>query len=368
MRITTRFIVHLALGLVLWILASGLSIIIIIEGILPPLGLIVNENTEGMLVGWIFGGSTLVCVGLFGWYFGGPIGFIMNWIYQLSQHNYENPIGLKNIYTRKSKLRMRYLLYKEVLQQLEALASTLQANDRERRKIEQAKQEWIAGISHDLKTPLTYITGYSTLLLNNEYEWSQEEACSFLQEIHDKGIHMEELINDFSLILQLNHADGMLSLNKTALDMVEFTKRVVADISNNPQASSYRLHFKTDTPDMQVDFDPKFMYRILQNILMNSIIHNPEHTDIYTELSSKVDAVVIRITDNGVGMSIEMVDNLFQQYYRGTTTDAASEGTGLGMAIVYKLVQAHKGTISVTSELSKGTSFEIRLPKMAHTI
>ncbi|WP_028594004.1 sensor histidine kinase [Paenibacillus assamensis] len=364
MRITTRFIVHLALGLVHWILASALSMIIIIEGIFPLFGLIVNENTEGMLVGWIFGSSTVICIGLFGWYFGGPIGFIMSWIYQLSKHHYEKPVGLKNIYTRKGKLRMRYLLYKEVLQQLQALASTLQANEQERRKIEQAKQEWIAGISHDLKTPLTYITGYSTLLLNEQYEWSKEERHSFLQEIHHKGIHMEELIQDFSLVLQLNHVDGMLLLNKTALDIVEFTKRVVADISNNPQASSYRLHFKTDTPEIQVEFDPKFMHRILQNILMNSILHNPEHTDIYIELLHEIDAAVIRITDNGVGMSTEMVNNLFQQYYRGTTTDASTEGTGLGMAIVNKLVQAHQGTISVTSELSKGTSFEIKLPKI----
>ncbi|MCR8846036.1 HAMP domain-containing histidine kinase [Paenibacillus sp. SC116] len=363
MRITTRFIVHLALGLVFWILASGLGIPIIVEGILPLFDLIVNENTEGLLVGWIFGGSTVVCIGLFGWYFGGPIGFIMSWIYQLSQHNYEKPIGLQKIYTRKGKLRMRYLLYKEVLQQLQALASTLQANEIERRKIEQAKQEWIAGISHDLKTPLTYITGYSTLLLNSQYEWSKEEAHSFLQEIHNKGIHMEELIQDFSLVLQLNHADGMLSSHKTAHDIVEFTKRVVADISNNPQASSYMLHFKTDTPEIQVEFDHKFMHRILQNILMNSILHNPEHTDIYTELSSEENVAVIRIADNGVGMSTEMVSNLFKQYYRGTTTDASSEGTGLGMAIVYKLVQAHQGTISVASKISKGTTFEIRFPK-----
>ncbi|MGV2687218.1 sensor histidine kinase, partial [Clostridium perfringens] len=67
--------------------------------------------------------------------------------------------------------------------------------------------------------------------------------------------------------------------------------------------------------------------------------------------------------DNGVGMPAHMVEHLFQQYYRGTTTDSTSEGTGLGMAIVYKLVQVHDGTISVESEPSQGTSFTIRLPK-----
>ncbi|MGG2015200.1 sensor histidine kinase [Bacillus sp. S10(2024)] len=80
-------------------------------------------------------------------------------------------------------------------------------------------------------------------------------------------------------------------------------------------------------------------------------------------LSDDDKSVVIHIMDNGVGMSSHMLENLFQQYYRGTTTDASSEGTGLGMAIVYKLVLAHNGTISVESELSEGTSFNIVLPK-----
>jgi len=105
------------------------------------------------------------------------------------------------------------------------------------------------------------------------------------------------------------------------------------------------------------------MQRILQNILMNSILHNPEHTDIYTQLSDNEESVVIHIMDNGIGMSTHMIENLFQQYYRGTTTDSSTEGTGLGMAIVYKLVHAHNGTISVESEPSKGTAFNIILPK-----
>ncbi|MNJ75048.1 Sensor histidine kinase RcsC [compost metagenome] len=67
--------------------------------------------------------------------------------------------------------------------------------------------------------------------------------------------------------------------------------------------------------------------------------------------------------DNGMGMTAHTVKNLFQQYYRGTTTESSSDGTGLGMAIVYKLVQAHDGTITVESEPSQGTTFTILLPK-----
>ncbi|MED4402290.1 HAMP domain-containing sensor histidine kinase [Metabacillus fastidiosus] len=362
MRIKTRFTVHLALGLVFWMFATGFSILFIVEGILPFLNIIVSTDDEGLLVLWISIIITIICIGLFGWYFGGPIGFIMIWIHQLSQENYEPPVSLQKIYNRKGKLHFRYLLYKEVLQHLQSLAVKLQASEIERERIENAKQEWIAGISHDLKTPLTYITGYSTLLLNDQYEWSKEETRSFLQEIDHKGKHMEELIQDLSLVLH----GGALPLHKTSQDLVEFAKRVVANISNNPQASNYKLYFETDIPVIPIEFDKKFMERILQNILMNCIVHNPENTDVYLKIAESNENAIIHIIDNGVGMPAHIVENLFQQYYRGTTTDVSSDGTGLGMAIVYKLVHAHNGTISVKSELSKGTSFEIILPKKGH--
>ncbi|MEK3782764.1 sensor histidine kinase [Paenibacillus sp. FSL R5-0810] len=363
MRIKTRFTIHLALGLILWMLGTGLLIVIMLEGLLPVLGIHISMDDEGLVVGGIFGASTLLCIALFGWYFGGPLGFIMSWIHRLSQDIYKPPANVSKIYTRKGKLRMRFRLYREVLEHLQSLGSILQANEIERTQIEQAKQDWIAGISHDLKTPLTYIKGYSALLLNEQYEWSKEEAISFIREMDDKGKHMEELIQDLSLVTQLNRADGALPLQKTNQDLVEFTKRVVADISNNPQAGSYHLHFQADSPAIHVDFDSKFMQRILQNIMMNSVLHNPEHTDIYVQIADSGEHAVIRIKDNGVGMPAHTVEHLFHQYYRGTTTDSSSEGTGLGMAIVYKLVQAHDGTITVESEPSKGTTFTVLLPK-----
>ncbi len=363
MRINTRFTLHLAMGIILWMLLSGICIVIGLEGILPLFKRSVSESYQSLLVAWIFGFSTIVCIAVFGWYFGGPLGFIMSWIYQLSQENYKQPVGLSKIYTRKGKLRMRYMLYQEVLQHLQSLSGKLKAAETEREKVEQAKQEWIAGISHDLKTPLTYITGYSTLLLNDQYNWSKEEARSFIQEIADKGKHMEELIQDLSLVIQFNTTEGQLPLHKTKQDIVDFTKRIVATISNNPQANDYILHFKTDTSVINTDFDTKFMQRILQNILMNAVIHNPPNTDIYTQIFDRTEHVEIHIVDNGIGMSQHMMENIFQQYYRGTTTESSSEGTGLGMAIVSKLVQAHNGTISVQSEPSNGTTFIVTLPK-----
>jgi len=115
MRINTRFTLHLALGIILWIFISGLCIIIGLEGTLPLFKQSVSEDYENLLVLWIFGFSTLICIAVFGWYFGGPLGFIMSWIQQLSQENYAQPNDFSKIYNRKGKLRMSYMLYQEVL-------------------------------------------------------------------------------------------------------------------------------------------------------------------------------------------------------------------------------------------------------------
>ncbi|XGA10949.1 hypothetical protein ABU162_24970 [Paenibacillus thiaminolyticus] len=101
-----RFVFLPAYSPILWMLGTGFFIITLFEGLLPLLDIHVGPDNEGLLVGWIFVISTLLCIGLFGWYFGGPIGFIMAWIHQLSQDNYKQPAGFPRIYTRKGKLRM----------------------------------------------------------------------------------------------------------------------------------------------------------------------------------------------------------------------------------------------------------------------
>ena len=88
MRIKTRFTIHLALGLTLWLLGTGIFIVILFEGLLPSLGYNISMDNEGLIVGVTFGASALLCIALFGWYFGGPLGFIMAWIHQLSQNNW----------------------------------------------------------------------------------------------------------------------------------------------------------------------------------------------------------------------------------------------------------------------------------------
>ena len=97
------------------------------------------------------------------------------WIQQLTEGKYGAPTDKYKIYNNKGKLRSPYRLYDEVIMNIFSLSEHLKKAKQEREKLEEAKKEWMAGISHDLKTPLSYITGYSTLLLEKEYSWTEDE-------------------------------------------------------------------------------------------------------------------------------------------------------------------------------------------------
>lgn len=223
------------------------------------------------------------------------------------------------------------------------------------------KREWIAGISHDLKTPLTYIKGYSTMLLSPDYDWEKEEKTKFLTEILSKANHMELLISDLNITFQLE--EGSIPLKLEKYDLVECIRRVVADVANDPRAAHHNLTLETNETYINVLLDVKLLERALLNLMLNAIVHNPVGTTIQVLITNSNGLQVI-IKDDGIGMNEEAVERLFQRYYRGTTTDASTEGTGLGMAIAKQFVMALGGDIVVTSELNKGTEVIVSLPTL----
>lgn len=360
MKIEKRFIIHLLLVFSMWILLLGITVPIVIEVILPKLGL-GDERYEWIVLIFI-SIVTIVCLLLFGWYFGRPLLLIMKWINQLAYENLSQFGEYEKMCTRQGKFKMQYRLYQEVFTQLEDMRLQLEKAKVERAQVEIAKRDWIAGISHDLKTPLTYIQGYSTLLLNVDYNWSNKEQHKFIQEIHDKGTHMEQLVQDLSLAIRFDGSQKV-PVHQTSQNIVMFIQQVLADVSNELYSQQHHFELQTTTEDIRIAFDAHLLKRAFINIYMNSILHNHEPANILTLIDCDKEHVVIHIRDDGKGMTEETKENIFNRYFRGTTTDQPSDGTGLGMAIVKQLIEAHDGNIQVESVLQKGTTFIITLPR-----
>ena len=359
MKIQWRILLHLLIVVAVYLLVLTFTIPFAVEMLLPKLGL--SESKQELLIVLLFGVDTFITMAWMAWYFGSPLLIILKWIHQLASENYSSFIGYDKTFKQNGKRKFRFRVYEEVLAQLEAMRVQLKQAKVERGEVEQAKREWIAGISHDLKTPLTYIKGYTALLLNPDYQWAANEQHEFIEEIDTKSKHMEQLINDLNMAMQI---DGSIKIpiHKTIQNLVPFIQQIIADISNDIRAKEHTFSLHTDQEVYAIEFDQLLFKRAIQNIYMNAVLHNPSAVHIETSIAQRDDYLMICIHDNGVGMDKETLRVLFERYYRGTTTDKHSEGTGLGMAITKSLIEAHGGMVEVESEKNIGTKFIVKLP------
>ncbi|GMK42652.1 hypothetical protein PCCS19_57120 [Paenibacillus sp. CCS19] len=357
LKLLLRLAGALGVGILLLALFISAQLAVVIELLYPQDG-----DTQDMIVLICTASTIVLFVVAFGWFMGLPIFYVIKSINRLSNGIYDEPAAYRKLYSRRRhKLKLPFRLFKELVLQLHSLSDALESSRLERQRLDTMQKEWIAGISHDLKTPLTYLKGYSTMLLSPQYEWTQEEQVRFMTEIQQKAVHMEELIGDLNLSFRLE-GQSSFPIHEDAVDAVEFVRRIVADVSNDPRAAAHTLAFDSDSESLPVRVDRKLLQRALLNLIMNAVVHNPIGTQVHTTLRLEEASFRIVITDNGAGMDQTDLDQLFNKYYRGTTTERHSDGTGLGMAIAKQIIEAHGGTINVLSRLTEGTSITITLP------
>ncbi|KKO54033.1 sensor histidine kinase [Paenibacillus sp. DMB20] len=355
-RLIIRLAVHILISLVLLCLIASAGLVALTEWILPEEG---EAQDLAVLIGLFVVFASFVAV--YGWFIGKPLLYIMGWMSRLATGIYADPDNHRKLYARKGKkLKRPYRLYEEMIVQLQMLSDALETSQKERRRLNEMKKEWIAGISHDLKTPLTYIKGYSSMLLSPQHDWTTEEKTAFLTEIQLKANHMQDLIRDLNISFRLDEQQIPLQLERH--DLVELVRRIVVDVANDPRAAGYNLSFDAETSHIETLLDVKLLQRALHNLLLNAILHNPSGTNVHIHITQSPHLQIV-MTDDGVGIDEEAIERLFHKYYRGTATDILSEGTGLGMAIAKQFILAHGGNIHVTSRINEGTAIAVILPQ-----
>lgn len=309
----------------------------------------------------IFGVSFVLFAVLYGWYVIQPMFALIYWIESLSQGKLEKPYKKTYIpYFGRiipKWLRKSTKYFEELENHMEQLTYTLEQNKRFQKQLDQSKREWLSGVSHDLKTPLSYLKAYSSLLLSSDYKWSEEEKANSLKIIYEKSLYIESLIDDMNLLFQSENGDLVVSLKN--LDIIDFIENIVIDMANSPLAEGYNLSFETNIYSLHMDIDEKLMNRALSNLIINAIVHNPQETNIVISISYD-ENLEIYIRDNGIGMDIDTLEKLFEKYYRNSQYNR-SHSSGLGMSIAQSFIVAHQGEISVESEVNKGTLIKISL-------
>jgi len=249
-------------------------------------------------------------------------------------------------------------IYRQVFDHVNQLSHQLKTNENERKKLDQLKEEWIANISHDIKTPLASIQGYSEMIKDPDYHFTMDEIREYAGIIEQKSLYIKEVMEDLHLTTRLKNKE--LSIQKKTINMVTLLRSIVIDIVNDPKYAHRQIEFQPTEEHISVEADEILLRRAITNLIYNAIVHNDPDVKIVVKIEMRERAYMI-IQDNGKGIKKEELNRIFDRYYRGTNTGEAHKGSGLGMAIANDIIQAHDGEITIHSEEGHGTRVEIQL-------
>ncbi len=250
-------------------------------------------------------------------------------------------------------------VFGQVCEALNIMDQEIRQSDRLKEETTRTRQEWIANISHDLKTPLSPIRGYAELL-SGPLPDAPQPVQEYGRIILKNATHMEKLINDLKLTYQLEAR--ALPCHLKCVRLVRYLRELLTDILNDPAFLGRIIEWEGEASEISVLIDPDLFRRVIQNLVSNALLHNPPPAKVSVSAVSLSGKVRIMIRDNGSGLNPEDLSGLFDRYYRGTSTKEKPEGTGLGLAIARQIVLLHGGDISVASEAGIGTEFTIYLP------
>ncbi len=234
-----------------------------------------------------------------------------------------------------------------------------------RENLESSRQQLILDISHDLKTPLTNIIGYSESLSTSQT--LSEMDISFLSAIQRNGQRANQLLGDLFTYSKLNAVEYSLDLHPFDLRYVleDFIASCIPDIEKANKKYDIDMdnaYEKENTSNYTVNLDIQSFRRTLHNLIDNFINHSGDNSTITIRLTNADNKAIIDIQDNGVGIPIKQKEQIFNPFYRSDTSRSSSRGgSGLGLSITQKIIELHGGIISLQPS-KLGTHFQIELP------
>ena len=228
-------------------------------------------------------------------------------------------------------------------------------------RLNKAKSDFVSAVSHELRTPLAAIKGYAALLHSGQFGPLAEPQAERIAKIEKHADLLTQLINNLLDIARIE--SGRTTMERRPIEVAELMTTVLEQV--RPQLDAKHLRLTSDHDGVQQLLgDPGHLPRVFVNLLSNAIKYTPPHGAIALRLCRDRGQVLVQVEDNGCGITPEELGKLFQEFYR--TANAVNEevrGTGLGLALVKRIVEAHAGKIWAESEPGKGSRFSFTLPE-----
>lgn len=227
------------------------------------------------------------------------------------------------------------------------------------KELDTMKSEFVATVSHDLRSPLTLMRGYATML--DTVGELNEQQVGYVKKIVTGVENMSRLVNNLLDLGRIEFGVGLQVENVLVMDIIE---RVTSALQLQASQKNIQLTLELprDMPSM-VEADQSLLHQAVYNLVENAIKYTTPLGKVTIRTISQQDHLIFAIEDSGIGIPAEDVPHLFEKFYRGKQREARSQpGSGLGLAIVYSIAESHRGRIWVESTVGKGSTFFLQIP------
>ncbi len=225
-------------------------------------------------------------------------------------------------------------------------------------EIDQIKSEFISTAAHELRPPLASVMGYAELLLQLGHLPLPEQQ-EYLEKICEKAEVLAHIIDDL-LDLSRIESGRLIALDRVPADLNELLRDVLEQYRQGSPGHTFRLQLLLEPVILAIDREK--IHQVMENLLSNAVKYSPAGGTITVRTALVGNCFEIAVADQGIGMTSDQVERIFDKFYRADTSNTAIGGLGLGMTIVRKIVAGHGGEISVTSEKGRGTTVVVALP------
>ena len=256
-------------------------------------------------------------------------------------------------------IKVYFAVFTDEVKKPEGVIAVLQ-DITEQQRLEDMRKEFVANVSHELRTPLTSIKSYSETLLDGALE-DRETAEHFLTVINSEADRMTRLIRDLLQLSRLDYQQTKWNFEKMSL--VELVRNVAdrMKIEADSRRQTIECFELNEIPEIEGDYGR--LEQVAFNIIGNAVKYTPEGGKITVYIGKIYNDVYFKVADTGIGIPEEDIDRIFERFYRvDKARSREMGGTGLGLSIAKEIVEAHKGSINISSKVGVGTEVTVRLP------